>query len=395
MARKCKEVGIASVSPCVVGAQMNFKDHGPRAFDPGKVFLSVEEIKGNIRAYQMFDVRYNVFNKDYGINEYNKGHAERATFVDVNEHLSGAINSSARHPMPEPSVFVEWCKSVGINPTRPVLCYDDECGVMGACRMWWMLHALGVEVYVLSGGFQEYEAAGLPIETGASNEKHNPTTYWPYGTEFKRLLNIEDVLPNAYLVDTRSADRFNTTVRPYGPDETPGHIEGAVNIPTSVNVLSGKDYKRLRPFDECRSNLLKGLNGKWGKGDPDISNCVFYCGSGVTATFSIALACHLKLGEPYLFCGSWSEYAGRYNFALNRRAIEEHGMIFKMLSPNLAENTKATAHNAVLIADGEVVKNPDPELLSALEHMHIGEKAQVFFKSKRVAVMEVYSRKDY
>jgi thiosulfate/3-mercaptopyruvate sulfurtransferase len=32
---------------------------------------------------------------------------------------------------------------------------------MGAARLWWMLDALGVEAYVLDGGFQAYLAAGL------------------------------------------------------------------------------------------------------------------------------------------------------------------------------------------------------------------------------------------
>ncbi|AAZ12656.1 mercaptopyruvate sulfurtransferase, putative [Trypanosoma equiperdum] len=363
---------------------------------PGKVFLTIDEIKNGISSYQIFDVRYDLRNKEYGINQYNKGHVARATFVDLDRHLSGPVVecSKARHPMPDPHEFVEWCKSKGIGHFKPVLCYDDECGAMGACRMWWMLNALGVEAYVMTCGFKAYEAAGLPVES-TPYDKNQSTSYWPYATEFKRLLKIKDIPPCAHMVDTRPALRFNTTVRPYGPDDIPGHIEGAVNLPYDVNILLvNRHEKRLRPNDECRSNTLKLLQGMWGGGEPNISHCVFYCGSGVTAAFSIAVAYHVGLGEPYLYAGSWSEYADTFNFTLARRIIKEHGLLISMVSSSLPYNMKATLNNVTLVVDGVVVNNPDEELKQALVHLHIGEKAHVTFKSQRQAVIEAHPRID-
>nr|CCC91680.1 putative mercaptopyruvate sulfurtransferase [Trypanosoma congolense IL3000] len=368
----------------------------PNPKHPGKVFLDVEDVKGDVSSYNVFDVRYNLTNKDYGINEYKKGHVPQATFVDLDVHLSKPAppNSKARHVMPDPQVFIEWCKSVGIGPQKPVLCYDDECGAMGACRMWWMLHALGVEAYVLTCGYRLFEA-GYSSTDVTDSTKHQPTSYWPYETEFKRLLNIKETPPNAHMVDTRPAYRFNTTVRPYWPDDLPGHIEGAVNLPFSVNIVQiSRHEKRLRPNDECRSNILKLLAGMWDMKKADISHCVFYCGSGVTAAFSIAVACHVGLGEPYLLSGSWSEYADVFDFHLRRSIIKEYGMLLTMTSPTFADNVKASSTNATLMVDDEIVESPDEELAAAFVHLHVGEKAKVLFESQREVTIEAYPRID-
>ncbi|KEG07899.1 mercaptopyruvate sulfurtransferase [Trypanosoma grayi] len=357
---------------------------------PGKVFLSVEDIADRLTEYQVFDTRYSLDGKEYGVNEYLRSHLPRAMFVDVDEQLSGPLTgTTARHPLPDVHVFIEWCKSMGIGAEKPALCYDDECGGLGACRMWWMLHSLGVEAYVLNGGFQAYSAAGLPLEVGPQKEKPHPAESWPYGTVFVRALAINEVPPNAVMVDARASLRFSTTVRPYTVDTMPGHIDRALNLPWCSSIACKDGLRCLMSEEECRCNVLKALHGVLDESHPDVSNCVFYCGSGVTATFNIALVCHLGFGEPFLYCGSWSEYSGRFAFEMSRRIVEEHGMFFKMLSPSLCDSPKAALGGTVVAVDGTVVKAVDAEVEAALSHMHIGEKARVFFKSGRIAVIEV------
>ncbi|EKG06946.1 mercaptopyruvate sulfurtransferase, putative [Trypanosoma cruzi] len=356
-----------------------------------KVFLTVDDIAHSFMEYQVFDVRYNLADGNYGKNAYAKGHIPSAIFVDVDEELSGPLtNTTARHPLPDAAKFVEWCKSRGIGSGKSVLCYDDISGAMGACRMWWMLHALGVEAYVLNGGFQAYCAAGLPLETGLPESRTQPLETWPYGVDFRRALTIDEVPPNAIMVDTRSKNRFLSTVRPYGADTLPGHIDNAISFPWDSILLLTDQLKCLKSEEECRSNVLEALQSVWDAGHSNASNCVFYCGSGVTATLNIALLCHLGLGDPFLYCGSWSEYAGQFSFSIARRIVGEHGMLFKMMSPCLGDNPKAPASDAAtVIVDGKIVPQPDAELSSAIAHMHLGERAQVFFRSRRVVVIEV------
>lgn len=356
---------------------------------PGKVFLTVEEISDCLVDFRVFDTRYNLKIKDYGKVEYAKGHIEGAISVNVDLELCAPLTSTARHPMPEPSDFIEWCKAHGISQGQPALCYDDECGAMGACRMWWMLDALGVEAYVLDGGIQAYRASGLPMETGESKLKATSATFWPFGDRFVNYVTYNEIPPNATLVDARAAGRFDSTVRPYGGDVLPGHIEGARNLPYQMHIFETSDTKRLRALDEIRSNTLRVLDGAWKQGQPpDLSTCVFYCGSGISAAMNLALVRHLGLGHPLFYCGSWSEYAGVFRFPLTRHILCEHGMWFEMLSPNLGDNKKVDVDLTPFRVDGAECNSLDPEILAAVTKLHMGEKARVYFKSGRVAVIE-------
>ncbi|RNF06534.1 mercaptopyruvate sulfurtransferase, partial [Trypanosoma rangeli] len=355
-----------------------------------KVFLAVEDVAQCLGDYQVCDVRYSLCDKAHGRDNYCKGHLPGAIFVGVDEDLSGPITiANGRHPLPDAAKFVEWCKAKAIGSGKPVLCYDDLSGAMGGCRMWWMLHSLGVEAYVLDGGFQAYHAAGLPLEAGRPEVMVQPLEKWPYRNSFERALTIEEVPPNAVMVDARAADRFSSTVRPSCSDTLPGSIENAVSFPWESFMQCKDQHKCLRPDEECRSIALKALESVWEAIHADVSNCVFFCGSSVTATLNLAVLSHLGLGDSFLYCGSWSQYSVRFAFSAACRIVENHGMFFKMISPNLNDNPAVTAVDAVaIVVDGAVVQQPDAEITAAVAHMHIGEKAQVFFKGGRTAVIE-------
>ncbi|RNF00771.1 mercaptopyruvate sulfurtransferase [Trypanosoma conorhini] len=358
---------------------------------PGKVFVAVADVAHCLADFQVFDVRYSLCDETHGKRAYHKGHLPGAVFVDVDGDLSGPITlATGRHPLPDAAAFVGWCKSKAIGAGRPALCYDDVGGAMGACRMWWMLHSLGIEAYVLDGGFQAYDAAGLPLETGLPEVEVEPLEKWPYATSFKRALTIEEVPPNAVMVDARPASRFSSTVRPHGFDTLPGSVQNALSCPWDGFMQCKDQHRCLKPDEECRRIALKALESVWEVIHADASNCVFFCGSGVTATLSIAVLSHLGLGETFLYGGSWSQYGVRFAFSTARRIVEEHGMFFKMLSPNLDDSPAVTAADAAtVVVDGAVAQQPDAEVAAAVAHMRIGEKAQVFFKSHRTAVIEV------
>lgn len=357
---------------------------------PGKVFLSVEEFRDFLSDYQIFDARFSLKTADYGRAEYRKGHAAHAIEVNVDEDLSGPIDPlTGRHPLPSSEHFVEWSKTKGISEDRPVLVYDDDCGAMGACRMWWMLDSLGVEAYVVNGGIQAYRAAMLPVETGEQTEKVSAVSFWPFRTEFTHCYSVREIPPNATLADARAANRFHSTVRPYGADAFPGHISGAVNIPYAMHIREVNDVRLLRDPDEIRSNILQALVGAWGGGKPDLSRCVFYCGSGLSACINLALARHLDLGQPFFYCGSWSEYAAVHRTPLVRGIVEEHGMWMEMKTANLGENPRVNLDVTPVLVDGTLCENADDDIRRACEHLHVGEKAIVYFKGGRTLTIEV------
>lgn len=347
------------------------------------VFIKVSDIEDWGR-YRIFDVRYDLKNTEGGKIAHFKGHIPDATFVNLDEALCGTISSTTgRHPLPDAQVFIEWCRKNGITENRPVLCYDGMSGGMGAGRLWWMLDSLGVEVYILNGGYDAYAHAQLPIESTDSSI-HSSTSFWPFRSSFEHHCVLSEIPWNALLVDARDPVRFNSTVRPYSMDLVPGHICGARNLPFSEHLKSENGYQVLGDEETIRSNILAALHGAWSTpGAPDLSSCIFYCGSGVTGAFNIAVVHHLGLGKPWLYCGSWSEYSRCYQFAIIRQVLWEYGFFCEMKGPNLTENAKANPDLMTVIVDGVALGNPGAEVLHPLEYLHQGEECIVHYRDGR------------
>ncbi|KAG5511461.1 hypothetical protein JKF63_07424 [Porcisia hertigi] len=355
---------------------------------PGKVFLDPSEVKDHLTEYRIVDCRYNLKIKNYGSIEYAKEHVKGSIRADVDTNLSRVVpTSAARHPLPHCDEFIDWCMANGMAGELPVLCYDDECGAMGGCRLWWMLNSLGAEAYVINGGIQACRDAGLEMESGEPSSAPTPATHWPYKRAFQHHYLVDEIPPHAIITDARSADRFATTVRPYAADVMPSHIKGARNMPFDSNLVVRGNGKVLRSEEEIRHNFTTALQGA---GDlTDLSSCVFSCGSGITACINIALAHHLGLGHPYLYCGSWSEYSSLFRIPIMRSIIDDHGMFMQMQTPSFSDNPKANPVTMTLKVDGALCDNPDAEVMSAAAHLHAGETATVYFKSGRVATIEV------
>lgn len=357
---------------------------------PGKVYVEAKEVKDHLDDYRIFDCRYKLALKEHGEVEYAKAHVRGATRADVDTDMSHITPAStARHPLPPCEKFIAWCKTNGITAEKPVLCYDDECGAMGACRLWWMLHSLGVEAYVVNGGAQACAAAGLEMESGAPAAPPIPATSWPFKTTYAHHYTINELPPNAILTDARAAQRFGSTVRPYAADPVPGHIEGAINLPYGLHLVQPNGYPVLRSEDEIRANILGALQPSIGSAATDLSNCVFSCGSGLSACINIALAYQLGLGLPYLYCGSWSEYCGLFRFPMLRSIVNDYGVYIKLLTPALGDNPKANLAEHAILVDGVPCAQPDAELQGALAHLHEGEKGMAYFKSGRTATIAV------
>lgn len=345
------------------------------------VFIDIEDVK-DWSSYLIFDVRFDLKNPNSGKVAYIKGHIPGSIFVDMDSELCGPIlPETGRHPLPDSEKFVEWCKSRGIA-NIPVLCYDDMCGAMGAGRLWWMLDALGVEVYILTGGYSAYKNAQLPIETAAV-EKPISAGFWSFSTKFDHHYTINEIPVNAILVDARDSSRFSSTVRPFAVDTLPGHICGAKNVPFMSHLVVNNGYQVLREKEVIRSNVLSILNGAWGNGSPDLSNCVFYCGSGITGAFNIAVVQHVGLGKPYLYCGSWSQYSVVYRLPLIRQIIFGHGFFCEMKNGTCAANKKVNPDLMTVFVDGVALGNPDPDIMKVLSHLHQGEECVVHYSSGR------------
>lgn len=215
-----------------------------------------------------------------------------ARHIDMDRDLATPSTvSGGRHPLPEPADFAARLRALGITPKRSVVVYDDRGGRLAASRAWWMLCWAGhPDVRVLDGGWQAWQAAGLPVTSGPATPP--PPSDWQPEFDSGLIADADDVARGQALVlDARAPARYRGDEEPMDPKA--GHIPGACNIP--ADSLLDAQQQLLAP-----PTLHERL--------PAAQASIAYCGSGVTACHLILA--HVVAGRPMprLYPGSWSAW---------------------------------------------------------------------------------------
>ena len=239
------------------------------------------------------DVRWYLDGRS-GHDAYLTAHLPGARFVDLDRWLSAPPSSTAgRHPLPDPEVFADGMRRLGVNHDDTVLAYDDAGGVTAA-RLVWMLRVTGHDAALLDGGLTAWTGPGESGEPDAIRPGDFTATPWPAD----RVADIDDAADPANLVvDARTHDRFRGD--PHPADPRPGHIPGAVNLSCRDSL---NPDGTLLPVDELRRRF-EALGVGAGR------EVVSYCGSGVTACHNLLTLELAGLGTGRLYPGSWSQYA--------------------------------------------------------------------------------------
>ena len=244
----------------------------------------------------IFDVRYDLMDKNAGKDAYLQGHIPGAIYVDLHDDLSRppSINGG-RHPLPTIETMNILFAELGIRPNMQVVVYDDNGGSFAA-RLWWMLRYMQHKnVAVLDGGWQSWLTVDRPISRDVVAR---------VSSEFKNsalassVIDIEDVDKFERVIDSRDPARYRGDIEPI--DKVAGHIPGATNRfwkenLTEAGIFNSKQ-KLKQEFDELFGNTRS-------------ENTVFYCGSGVTACHNLLATAHAGLNLPKLYAGSWSEWS--------------------------------------------------------------------------------------
>ncbi len=253
-------------------------------------------------SLRILDCRYALDDREYGQHSHANGHIPGASHVDLERDLSGKIiaGETGRHPLPLPADMIARLEEVGVSNDSEIVLYDDGPGAFAA-RAWWLLAWLGKRdgVYLLDGGFQAWQEAGLSIE------QHSPPV--PPGRFVGQpddslvmdaaALSRELESPRLTLIDARALPRFLGEVEPIDP--VAGHIPGAVCVPFTDNLdLSG----RFLPPDLLRTRFDQQLAGR------SAQDLIAYCGSGVTACHNLFALCLAGYPLGKLYPGSWSEW---------------------------------------------------------------------------------------
>ncbi|GGO69283.1 sulfurtransferase [Nocardioides deserti] len=227
-----------------------------------------------------------------GREEFDRGHVPGSVHVDLDSALAAPAGPRGRHPLPPVEVFEAAMRAAGVSGDRPVVVLDDWAG-RAAARAWWLLRFHGhPDVRVLDGGWSAWLASGEAVETGPGDVAPGDFSARPGGMP---VVEVDGVLDVGVLVDARDPERYRGEVEPVDP--VAGHVPGAVNVPTSINVRADGRFR-----DPVQLRALYAAEGV----TPD-ADVAAYCGSGVTAAHDV-LAMEVAGIRAALWPGSWSEW---------------------------------------------------------------------------------------
>ena len=224
---------------------------------------------------------------------YEQGHIPGAVFADMINDLSDT-ESPFPFTLPNAEKLAKTLGDLGVGDQSRVVLYDSM-GSVTAARLWWMLRWLGFDrAAILDGGINLWKAEGRPLSTEPVRRTPKQLTarvrpgLIAYYDEVYSAVGNDQVM----LIDAMPESHYRGDMVMY---DWPGHIPGAVNIP-SFSLLD--ESGRYRPLDE-----LQKLFG----GDRD-ARTITYCGGGVSAASDAFILTQLGFTNVAIYDGSLQEW---------------------------------------------------------------------------------------
>ena len=210
----------------------------------------------------VFDVSFDLFQPAAGFAQYQECHIAGSHYVNLDQHLSvhnaqQECASGGRHPLPTPQAFAQTLRQLGVNQDSVVVVYDRN-GLNYCGRLWWMLKWVGhTDVYILDGGLQAWQQAGLSTENTSPSAL--PIGNFQLQESGVSLCTAQQVFDNLgqstqVILDSRAGPRFRGEVEPLDPQA--GHIPGAFQRTFNEN-LSSEIY-----LEERLLNIAKELENR-------------------------------------------------------------------------------------------------------------------------------------
>ncbi|MCA0308213.1 MAG: sulfurtransferase [Actinobacteria bacterium] len=259
------------------------------------VLIPVDALPAALAAgAQLLDVRWTLGEQPgSGFGRYLQGHLPGARFLDLEAVLTGPTTdpTRGRHPLPDADQLGAGLGALGVDPSRPVVVYDEPGG-FAAGRAWWVLRWAGLDVRVLDGGLRAWVASGRGLETDEPDAA--PGRPLLLTTGHLPTLDADEVAAfDGVLIDVRGPARYRGEVEPIDPKA--GHIPGAVNRP----VTGFWDADGLLPPPDALADLLALPAGR---------PVAVYCGSGVSAAQVVLALASLGV-DAALYPASWSGWS--------------------------------------------------------------------------------------
>jgi thiosulfate/3-mercaptopyruvate sulfurtransferase len=235
-----------------------------------------------------------------GRNSFEAGHVPGADFLDLQGEFSDQA-TRLRFMMPAVAQLEAAFGRHGLGDDTRVVLYSIGT-MMWATRFWWMLKSLGFDgAAVLDGGFEKWQAEGLPVEHGPARG-YPPATFVarPRPGWFVDKQAVLAAIPRADAVIVNAlGTQFHQGLEPsrYG---RPGRVPGSVNVPAASLIDPQK--KTFTSVADAEAKFAAA-------GVAKDKHVIAYCGGGISATIDLFLLHQLGFDELSLYDGSMGEWA--------------------------------------------------------------------------------------
>jgi thiosulfate/3-mercaptopyruvate sulfurtransferase len=259
------------------------------------VLISARDLARQLGRVTLLDVRWELATGPQP-DAYADGHIPTGAFVDLDRDLAAPPGPGGRHPLPTPEAFTATMRRAGVSAGRPVVVYDARTG-MAAARAWWLLRYFGHrDVRVLDGGLAAWVETGGALGSGEeATASEGDFTATPGHMPLLDAAGAAALAHRGVLLDARAPERYRGETEPIDP--VAGHIPGARNHPTTLNVDEAGHLRH--PATLRRAFAERGIGPETAVGA--------YCGSGVSAAHEV-LALDVAGIPAALYVGSWSEW---------------------------------------------------------------------------------------
>ena len=235
-----------------------------------------------------------------GRSSFEAAHIPGADFLDLQGEFSDQT-TWLRFMMPPVAQLAAAFGRHGIGEDARVVLYSIG-SMMWATRFWWMLKSLGFDgAAVLDGGFDKWQAEGLPVESGPA--KGYPPATFVAKPRPGRFVDKQAVLaatqdPAAVIVNALGP-QFHQGLEPsrYG---RPGRVPGSVNVPAAS--LVDPQTKAFTSLEDAAAKFTAA-------GVAQDKHVIAYCGGGISATVDLFLLHQLGFDDLTLYDGSMGEWA--------------------------------------------------------------------------------------
>jgi thiosulfate/3-mercaptopyruvate sulfurtransferase len=225
-------------------------------------------------------------------------------------HVPGALHMDYRlvvtaHPpimglLPETEQLQAIAATLGLQPDKTVVAYDEEGGGKAA-RLLWTLHAMGhTHVALLNGGIHAWANENHPLESAVHAAE--PPDQYPVHINEEVIARRNFILTNLEnesiaLLDTRTTYEY-TGAKKFA--ERGGHIPGAVNMDWVLLMDQSNNYK-LKPAETIDA-MLSDLGMSKDK------EVVVYCQSHHRSALTYIALKFLGYNKVRGYPGSWSDW---------------------------------------------------------------------------------------